>query len=220
MDIISSTSGIYKITCLANKRIYIGSAVNLLKRKRDHFNTLRRNNHCNIHMQRAWNKYSPDVFTFEVLEYVLPMSLTAREQYWLNKLKPGFNILREAGSPLGTKRSPESIEKSRQGNIGKKNTPEAIEASRQARTGMKRSPEFCESMRQSKLGVKRTPEAAKKSADGHRGKKQSLATRKKRSQTLLGHPGAMLGKRHTPEAREKMRQSALAMWEKRRNEHA
>jgi len=57
---IPAEPGIYKITCTANKRIYIGSAVNLLKRKRDHFNTLRRNNHCNLHMQRAWNKYGPD----------------------------------------------------------------------------------------------------------------------------------------------------------------
>jgi len=55
-------------------------------------------------LQAAWNKYGPDVFTFEVLEYVLPMSLTAREQYWFEKLKPfdkkGFNLDRVAGSSL------------------------------------------------------------------------------------------------------------------------
>jgi len=194
--------------------------MNLLKRKRDHFNTLRRNQHCNIHMQRAWNKYGPDAFTFEVLEFVLSMSLTAREQYWLNKLKPRFNIAREAGSPLGVKRTPESIEKSRQGNLGKKNTLEAIEASRQARTGLKRSPEAKERISLACLGRKRTPEAIKAMADGHRGKKRSPEFIERVRQTSTGNKN-FLGRKHTPETLEKMRQSALARWarEKGSNEY-
>src|SRR5260221_8454885 len=109
---IPNASGIYKITCTANKRIYIGSALNLYGRKAKHFSLLRRNTHHNPILQNAWNKYGESAFTFEVLEYVLPISLTAREQYWFKKLKPfgrkGFNIDREAGSSLGIKRSPES----------------------------------------------------------------------------------------------------------------
>src|SRR5260221_216219 len=112
MNDIPATSGIYKITCTVNKRIYIGSAVNLRKRQINHFSELQKNKHRNPKLQNAWNKYGEEAFTFEVLEYVLPMSLTAREQYWFKKLKPfgrkGFNIAHEAGSSLGIKRSPES----------------------------------------------------------------------------------------------------------------
>src|SRR6266581_53602 len=122
MDTIPPASGIYKITCTANNRIYIGSALNLRERRRAHFGALRRNEHINKHLQNAWNKYGEQAFIFEVLEYILPMSLTAREQYWFNKLKPfgrkGFNIAREAGSTLGYKDSPERIEQKRQSMLG------------------------------------------------------------------------------------------------------
>ncbi len=225
---IPSTSGIYKITCTANKKIYIGSAVNLQQRKKGHFSCLRRNEHVNKHLQNAWNKYGEQTFIFEVLEYVLPMSLTAREQYWFKKLKPfdrkGFNIAREAGSTLGykyapetiekmrgmkrspearvnisraalgRKRSAESIEKSRQGNLGKKQPSEAIEKTRQAQLGHMVSPETREKLRQARLGKKRSPESVKKSADGHRGMKKS------------------------PETRERMRLSGFAAWQRRKEQ--
>lgn len=156
---IPRASGIYKITCTVNKRIYIGSASNLHKRRNQHWNALKHNQHYNLHLQRAWNKYGPDAFTFEVLELVLSMSLTAREQYWLNKLNPfgckGFNIASEAGSQLGMEVSPETREKLRQANLGKpnpmfgrKHTPEAIEKIIQAKSGKPNG----------HLGKKHTPE--------------------------------------------------------------
>ncbi len=124
-----ATSGVYKITCTANKKIYVGSAINLRHRQKEHFASLRRNEHENPKLQNAWNKYGPDAFIYEVLELVLPMSLTAREQYWFNNLKPfgrkGFNIAHVAGSRLGVKHTPESNEKNRQAHLGREHTPEA-----------------------------------------------------------------------------------------------
>lgn len=119
---IPPASGIYKITCTANGKIYIGSSADLHDRRRKHFNMLRQNKHHSPYLQRAWNKYGEQCFTFEVLELVLPMSLTAREQYWLNKLSPfgrkGFNTTREAGSTVGYKYTPEQIEKTRRTKLG------------------------------------------------------------------------------------------------------
>ncbi len=182
MEDIPATSGIYKITCTANKKFYIGSAVNLSHRQWDHFSFLRRNKHKNPHLQRAWNKYGEPVFTFEVLEFVLPISLTAREQYWFKKLKPfgkrGFNIAHTAGSNLGMKQSLETIAK-RAATLAvtsKKRSPEAIEKSRLGNLGKKMSPEAIEKMRQSKLG--KPPH--------NRGKKASLETREKQRQSKLG----------------------------------
>ncbi len=196
-DSIPPSSGIYKITCTANKRIYIGSAVNLRKRKNDHFSYLRQNTHGNPHMQNAWNKYGEQAFTFEILELVLPMSLTAREQYWFNKLKPfdrkGFNIAHEAGSSLGMKMSPEAIEKSRQGNLGKKMSPEARAKMSQAHLGKKQSPEHVEKRRQAHIGSKRSPEQIERNRQVHLGQKNSPETIEKIRQ-------ANLGRKASPEA--------------------
>src|SRR5438105_13132870 len=52
---IPTASGIYKITCTANKKIYIGSSINMRKRKKQHFDKLRLNGHDNPKLQAAWN---------------------------------------------------------------------------------------------------------------------------------------------------------------------
>lgn len=212
LNSIPATSGIYKITCTANKKIYIGSALNLQSRRRHHFSELRQNKHPNRHLQHAWNKYGEQVFIFEILEYVLPISLTAREQYWLNKLKPfgkkGFNIIPEAGSSRGHTCSPETREKLRQANLGKKQSPELIEKRRQAILGKKRSLEFREKMRQAALGNTRnvgrrqSPEAVEKSRQARTGQKRSPETRARMSQVNRG-------RKISSETREKMRLAHL-----------
>ncbi len=169
MSDIPTTSGIYKITCTVNKKIYIGSAVNLCRRRNDHFNNLQKNKHGNPKLQNAWNKYGEDAFTFEVLEYVLPISLAAREQYWFKKLKPfdqnGFNIAPTAGSTLGHKDTPETCEKKRQVSLGRKRSPETKEKHRQSSRGNKSnlgrnlSPETRKKIGQANIGKKHTPES-------------------------------------------------------------
>ncbi len=194
-DSIPSASGIYKITCISNKRIYIGSATNLRKRKQEHWNGLRANRRHNLHIQRTWNKYGEDAFTFEVLELVLPMSLTAREQYWLNTLHPTFNAAPIAGSSLGIKHSPESVEHNRQAQLGRKASPEAKAKMSATRLGKKRPPmslEQREKLRQSALGRKLSPETCEKMSQSRKGK------------PLYSRRGVKLSN----ERREQMRQNA------------
>ena len=57
-----------------------------------------------------------------------------------------------------------------------------------------------------RLGVKHTEEARKKMIENRKPHKHSEETRKKLSQSLKGKN---LGKRHTPEAIEKMRQNGI-----------
>lgn len=192
---IPHTSGIYKITCTVNGKFYIGSAVDLNIRRYDHFSTLRRNTHANPHLQRAYNKYGKEVFTFEILELVLiPEMLTAREQYWFDKLRPfgrkGYNIAPIAGS-----------------NLGKHHTPETREKLRQIHIGMKHTPETCEKLRQANLGKKLTPEQL----EGRKGRVVSEETRRKlRGRKWTSEQKARLrATRNTPEARERNRQSHL-----------
>lgn len=204
MDSIPQTSGIYKITCTANKKIYIGSAFNLRQRRNRHFRNLRQNTHINQNLQNSWNKYGEQAFIFEVLELVLEMNCIAREQYWLNKLKPfgkkGFNIAYDASSPmLGRKARPETIEKIRQSQIGKKKSPEHIEKVRQANTGRKNTLEAIERMRQAHL----VPEVLEKHIKDNRGHKKS-------AQAIENMRQASLGRKRSSEAIEKIRQASFA----------
>lgn len=100
--------GIYKIFFLDPTHFYIGSTFSLQKRFRDHRNDLRRKCHRNEKLQRAWNKYGEEAFHFEIVELVASLDvLIEREQYYLDALKPYYNICPTAQSTRGVKRSAE-----------------------------------------------------------------------------------------------------------------
>lgn len=156
-------SGIYKITCAASHKIYIGSATNLKYRIRRHFIDLKRNNHCSRYLQAAFNKYGRQSFFVEIVEYVSADKLLKREQYYLDTLnccnrEIGFNTCPVAGAPhkrklseeqrkrigdalRGRKRSAEVIERVRQGLIGRKMPKHHIENQRRLKTGLKQTEE-------------------------------------------------------------------------------
>lgn len=97
------SSGIYQICNRINGKIYIGSAVNIKKRWHLHLHRLRNNIHHNSHLQNAWNKYGEENFEFEVIEYWEPEFLVSFEQWWINMLKPEYNIRKIARSNFGIK---------------------------------------------------------------------------------------------------------------------
>ncbi len=113
--------GIYKITCLSTGKYYIGSAVNFRKRQSAHRSQLSRGVHNNSKLQAAWNKHSADTFTFEILEEVQnPADLIGREQFYMDTLRPAFNISPTAGSLLGTRHSDECRKKMSIARTGKR----------------------------------------------------------------------------------------------------
>ena len=106
--------GIYRWVNLVNGSTYIGSASDLTRRFRDYFSEKwlekeTRSNNSIIY--RALLKYGYTKFRLEILEY-FPKDVSleksyilGREQYYLNKFKPSYNICEEAGSSLGRKTS-------------------------------------------------------------------------------------------------------------------
>lgn len=133
-------SGIYQISNL-DGTLYVGSAVNLTKRKGNHFYCLREGNHPNIHLQRAWNRDGADAFTFSVLEYVERLEdLTVREQAHLDATKlagtPMYNILEKAHSQLGFRHSDESkakISRNKKGFFPTDETRQRLSVAQKAR---------------------------------------------------------------------------------------
>ena len=90
-------SGIYAIENTVNGKIYVGSAVNLGRRFKDHRVHLNQGKHHSLKLQRAWNKYGAAVFVFKILEAIKNHNeLVLREQYWIDTLDVlgdfGYNI--------------------------------------------------------------------------------------------------------------------------------
>ena len=90
--------GIYKITNIKNKKIYIGSSKNILLRWKNHIRELENNCHKNIFLQEEWNEYGKNNFIFEILEECLEEERYVIEQNYLYNLLPfyrngnGYNI--------------------------------------------------------------------------------------------------------------------------------
>lgn len=119
-------TGIYKITNSVNKKIYIGSACNYFGRISQHKSELKNNKHGNGRLQNAANKYGIESLTFYLIEECKREMLIEREQFYIDTLKPQYNICNIAGSCIGVKRSESFIEKQRglKNRLGKKSNEE------------------------------------------------------------------------------------------------
>ena len=101
-------SGIYKFTNKLNGNFYIGSSVNLSRRFINYY-TLSYISKVKSHftISRALIKYGYFNFELEILEYCDVSDLLKREQYYIDSLKPIYNIAKIAGSTLGVIKSKE-----------------------------------------------------------------------------------------------------------------
>jgi group I intron endonuclease len=70
---------------------------------------------------RALLKHGYSNFNLEILEYCDSKNLIVREQYYIDLLKPEYNILKKAGSLLGFKHREETIAKMSISKAGEKN---------------------------------------------------------------------------------------------------
>lgn len=110
-------SGVYKITNLKNKKFYIGSAMTakssvnrLYIRFRNHFF----NYHKLFPITNAIIKYGVYNFSWEIIEFTELENTRSRETYYIQLLKPEYNILQSAESNLGYKHTPQTREKIKQ----------------------------------------------------------------------------------------------------------
>lgn len=77
---------IYKIRNVVNGKFYVGSSINSKLRFRQHRKLLRGNRHHCKHLQAAWNKYGEDCFKFEIVEHVEAVrNLQQAENCWLTE---------------------------------------------------------------------------------------------------------------------------------------
>lgn len=122
-------SGIYRIKNKLNGKSYIGSAKNIRIRWKIHRADIRRQDHDNIYLQAAFDKYGFENFEWTVIELVDCSELIAREQHWMDHFcahdrRYGYNLSPTAGSPLGVKHTPESRARMSAAHMGHKRSPE------------------------------------------------------------------------------------------------
>lgn len=185
---IPNTAGIYKIVNITSQHFYVGSAVNLLRRKTDHFRHLKAQTHKNDHLQRAYDLYGSNAFVFIVIEHVEnPENLLEREQHYIDNLDPQYNICRTAGSNLGMEFTPEHRAKI---SAARRSHPDMIKHMQKLnadRTGKKLSPEHKAKITANQIGREKSPETRSKMSAAHKGKKKSPEHAANISKGKMGH---------------------------------
>ena len=153
--------GIYIIVNTLNGKVYIGQTVDIETRWKKHINDLKGNRHCNFHLQRAWNVYGEDIFSFSVVRECREEDLSMFEEYYIKELKAfdpdyGYNLT--------------------YGGEGGRRTEESKQRSRKPRK-RPRSPEHSRKLGLSHIG--RAPWNKGKKASDEARRKQSLAKKGK-----------------------------------------
>lgn len=197
-------SGVYQIKNLVNGNIYIGSSHYIKKRWYKHRVSLLNKTHHNKHLQHAWNKYGESNFVFEILvkcpsEYCIKL-----EQWFLDNLKPEYNISKIAGNTAGVVVSEETRRKISIANSGKKHSEESkkkrslsqkgrrpstycLQRSKEYNSGKKLSPEHIEKLRKVHTGRIFTEETREKLRRNQTGRKYTEESKKKMSESQKGH---------------------------------
>lgn len=129
---------IYFIKNITNNKIYIGQTIDFHYRIRKHKEKLRKGNHSNEYLQRAWNKYGENSFDFGIFEECVEDRLDVLENLYIDKFNSmnrnfGYNL--ESGGLSGKRASNETKEKMSRNHadisgdkhpfFGKKQTEEA-----------------------------------------------------------------------------------------------
>ena len=106
--------GVYMFTHIASEKRYIGSSLNLRRRFTEYFNIERLLRVPSMIICRALLKYGYSAFSLEILVYCDRDELMREEKFYLDLLKPEWNILKIPGSPFrgsGWKHSKETRER-------------------------------------------------------------------------------------------------------------
>lgn len=207
-------SGIYQITDQVNGKRYIGSAVNLKKRYRDHLSSLRQGQHRNRHLQAAFDKHGESAFAFSVLEHIERSLLIEREQYFFDTLSPEYNIAPTAGNSLGRYHSEETKRKmseAMRGELshwyGKHHYKESKRKISEANRGRQLSTEHRRKLsvawsgeRNPLYGKSPSAETRRKISDANRGRHHTEQAKRKMSE-------AHKGKHHSDETKGKISQA-------------
>ena len=83
---------VYKIECLKNGRVYIGSSLTPIRRQSIHWSMLKAGSHDNPSLQEDYNLYGREAFIFTIVQEASEDVLRGIEQDYINR---GTNLYNE-----------------------------------------------------------------------------------------------------------------------------
>lgn len=244
---IRGKSGVYCAIHRDSLACYVGSSVNLSRRRHNHLNEARKGRDVKFH--KALAELGAQSFDFEVIEFCPREKLAEREDFWIKFYRSAygnnFNTLKTAQWPVFEKPTDEIRQKLRRAALGRKFSDAHRKALSDSHTGIKHTAQSRANMAASHIGVKRSDEARARMSLAQKGrtvssecraklrainlgKKHSEESKLKLSATLRGRPqnpnsaAALLkantGSKRSLEARAKMRTSRIAYVERMKAE--
>jgi group I intron endonuclease len=229
--------GVYKITNKINGKCYIGSSIDIRRRKATHFRELSRGTHGNSYLQRAWYKYGCDAFEFKTVLICSKENVIFYEQIIMDLIQPciadnGYNAVPNAGNIHGYKHTEDarmkiSIARTGKGIIPSEETRKRMSLAHKGKT-------FSDKARQNMRNARKlmnkqvSQETRGKISKANKGRKASHETRMKlieaakarpprsdehKMKLSLAHTGKtspMKGKKLSAEAKAKRRESMIA----------
>lgn len=203
---VSVDSGIYIIHAPATNRVYIGSTNNFHNRRKQHFYMLRKGTHPCHALQFAWHKYGDDL-QFIVIERCGAESLIEREQWWIdNHRKVWGRMYNSSGIAGRPEHTPEVRAKISAAQKGRKHSEEHKRKVAEAGRGRKHSAETKARMSAIMRASPERIEAFKKLAKQNKPSAEQI-------ERIAAIGRSHKGKKHTDEARAKMRAAQAARFE-------
>lgn len=208
--------GVYAITNTVTGQQYIGSCKHFGKRRGMHFWLLSVGRHYNEVLQAAWDEYGRDAFSFDVLEGGSDQDvfeevfgsgfLISREQYYIDALKPAYNLSPTAGRSNGYRHTPETRARMSQAQRNRAPVSEETRRKRADNQRRKMSDPTYKAMIAAKVSAS---QKGRKMSPEHRASVKAAAM--KRDHTHLREmAAAQRGVPLTTEHREKIRIGVLA----------
>lgn len=121
-------AGIYRWVNKVNGNTYIGSSVNLSRRFRVYYDF----SYLSVRIAKSKSlinsailKHGYSNFQLEILEYCTKENAISREQYYIDLLKPEYNLNSTAGSRLGSVHTEETKLKMSKSATGRKHTEQS-----------------------------------------------------------------------------------------------
>ena len=183
--------GVYKIVNNINSKVYIGQSINIKARWKDHINSLnRKDSRCTL-LQRAWNKYGQENFSFEILELCSEDMLDEIEIRYIDAYDShnnGYNI--EPGGNQYKHLTDDTKKKIGDANRGRIRSEEAKQKMSELRSGKNNA----------MYGKHHSEESKKKMSDSKKGKSGHAQTDYQKECARL----ANLGKDVSQETRRKL----------------
>ncbi len=106
-------SAVYFIVNTINNKLYVGSSVNLYFRIRGHLSDAISKTKFKGIITRAIKKYGEESFEIYFYKYnITEKELRQKEKYWINLLKPEYNIEKDPVSKLSSLKTRKKISKS------------------------------------------------------------------------------------------------------------